>query len=100
MSQQAGAHSDAPTPGRPVRLVPTPPGLWAILLGVAVAALAPLFGFLIGSGMGSTDGDATLSPLYWGLFAGVVIGALGVLAALVGGRRLWLHLHRDDGVAT
>lgn len=82
------------TPGRPVRLVPTPSGFWPTLLGVALAAIAPLFGFLIGSTLGSTSEDALLSPLYWGLFVGVVIGGIGVLLAIVGGRRIWRNRRR------
>lgn len=83
-------------PGRPVRLVPTPRGFWMTLLGVVVAILAPLFGFLVGSASGMPEGDPMLSPLYWGLFVGVVIGGLGVVAAVLGGRRLWLDAHRED----
>ena len=83
-------------PGRPVRLVPTPPGFWMTLLGAGTAAMAPLFGFLIGSVMGRPAGEALLSPMYWGLFIGVVIGAFGVLVAVLGGRRLWLHSRRDE----
>lgn len=78
-----------PAPGRPVRLVPTPPGFWLTLIGVALAAIAPLFGFLIGSTLGSTSDDGLLSPLYWGLFIGVVIGGIGVLMAVFGGLRIW-----------
>ena len=83
-------------PGRPVRLVPTPPGFWTTLLGVGTAVLAPLFGFLVGSASGAPEGDPVLSPLYWGLFTGVVVGGVGVVAAVIGGRRLWLHSHRED----
>ena len=43
---------DHPGTGRPVVLEPTPPGLWGVLLGVGLAALAPLFGFLIGGVLG------------------------------------------------
>ena len=89
-------HDLAVAMGRPVRLVPTPPGFWMTLLGVVVAILAPLFGFLVGSASGMPEGDPLLSPLYWGLFAGVVIGGLGVVAAVLGGRKLWLHAHRED----
>ena len=89
-------HDLAVVPGRPVRLVPTPRGFWMTLLGVVVAILAPLFGFLIGSASGMPDGDPLLSPLYWGLFAGVVVGGLGVVAAVIGGRRLWLDAHREE----
>lgn len=83
-------------PGRPVRLVPTPPGFWMTLLGVGTAVIAPLFGFLVGSASGAPEGDPQLSPLYWGLFTGVVVGGVGVVAAVIGGRRLWLHSHRED----
>jgi hypothetical protein len=80
--------------GRPVRLVPTAPGFWRTVLGVALAGLAPLFGFLIGTILGDTNSDFFLQPIYWGLFVGVLIGGVGVLIAVLGGRRLWLH-HRD-----
>lgn len=84
------------TPGRPVRLVPVPPGFWMTLFGVGLAALAPLFGFLAGSMVGAGEGGALFSPMYWGLFLGVVVGGFGVLMAMVGGRRLWVHLHRAE----
>lgn len=86
----------AVAPGRPVRLVPTPSGFWMTLLGVATAVLAPLFGFLVGSASGMPEDNPLLSPMYWGLFVGVVIGGLGVVAAVIGGRRLWLHAHREE----
>lgn len=77
------------TPGRPVRLVPTAPGFWMTVLGVCIAALSPLLGFLIGTMSGRPDGEVMLDPLYWGLFGGVVIGGIGVLLAVLGGVRLW-----------
>lgn len=83
------AAQEAPAPGRPVVLEATPPGLWQTLIGAMIAALAPMFGFLIGSSMGLGDGDG-LSPLHLGLFGGVVIGGCGALLALLGGRRLYL----------
>ena len=79
----------AVAPGRPVRLVPTPSGFWMTLLGVATAVLAPLFGFLVGSASGMPEDNPLLSPMYWGLFVGVV-------AAVIGGRRLWLDAHREE----
>ncbi|MDN5570198.1 MAG: hypothetical protein L0G22_02885 [Propionibacteriaceae bacterium] len=78
-------------PGRPVRLVPTPPGFWMTVLGVVAAGLAPLFGFLIGTILGPSSGDFFLAPLYWSLFTGVLVGAGGVLVAAWGGRRWWRH---------
>jgi len=78
------------TPGRPIRLEPTAPGFWMTALGVVVAALAPLFGFLFGVMSGRSD-TGMFSPLYWGLFTGVIIGGVGVLAAVAGGVRLWRH---------
>ena len=90
------ANSDpSVTRGRPIRLVPTPPGFWMTLLGASTAVLAPLLGFLVGSATGAPEGDPLLSPLYWGLFIGVLVGGLGVVAAVIGGRRLWLDSHRE-----
>lgn len=87
---------DAAPPGRPVRLVPTPPGFWRLVLGICTATFAPLFGFLIGSMTGSPDPGAEMNPQYWGLFGGFVLGGLGLGLAFLGGRRLWLHHHRRD----
>lgn len=86
------AHADAPlTRGRPVVLVPTPPGLWMVLLGVFVATLSPLFGFLWGGTFGLGEEGQALSPIYIGLFLGVLVGALGVVVALLGGVKLYRH---------
>ncbi len=79
--------------GRPVRLVPVAPGFWATLLGVAIAALAPLFGFLSGVMSKGAGDDAFMSPIYLGLMVGVIIGGLGVALAVFGGIRLWRHYH-------
>lgn len=79
----------AHAPGRPVELTPAPRGLWMVLLGASVAALAPLFGFLVGVMVGP-DYQAPLPPIYGGLLFGFIVGGLGVLAAAVGGRRLYL----------
>lgn len=90
---EAGGASE---PGRPVVLEPTPPGLWRALLGAAVAVLAPLFGFLVGGIFGAgTTGDS-MDPMFLSLFAGIVIGGIGVLVGLSGGARLWRHFHRQD----
>ncbi|MCT1430274.1 hypothetical protein M3F57_03665 [Brachybacterium muris] len=83
---------DAPVPpGRPVHLVPTPPGLWRVLLGVVVALLAPFFGILIGSGIGAAEGGNRMDPLYWGFFIGGLIGIVGLVAAGMGAMSLIRH---------
>ncbi|MGV0795012.1 hypothetical protein [Mycolicibacterium sp. XJ1819] len=87
---------DEPDDGRPVVLEPTPPGLWPMLLGLAVAVLAPLFGFLVGGIFGAgTTGDS-IDPMFLSLFAGIVIGGIGLLVAIAGGTRLWRRLHLQD----
>lgn len=78
-----------PPPGRQVVLQPAPPGLWMVLLGVSVAALAPLFGLLIGVMIGP-DYQAPLPPIYGGLLFGFLVGGIGVLVAALGGRRMYL----------
>lgn len=80
--------------GRRVVLEPTPPGFWPTVLGVIIAALAPLFGFLAGSMMGAPSEQHVFGPMYVALYVGVMIGAVGVVLALVGGRRLYLHHQR------
>jgi len=86
----------AAEPGRPVILEPTPPGMWRALLGMAVAVLAPLLGFLVGGILGvGTVGDS-IDPMVLSLFIGIIIGGIGLLVALSGGARLWTHFHRED----
>ena len=63
-----------PSAGRPVTLTPVPPGVWLIIGGSVVAALGPLFGFLIGSVLGSTTDMGNLSPIYLFLFGGLAVG--------------------------
>lgn len=75
--------------GRQIRLEPVPPGLWGVILGVALGLLAPLMGFLIGSILGV--GDGTTSPLALGLVVGIVIGGFGLLWAMLAGVRLYRH---------
>lgn len=74
--------------GRQVTLTPVPPGVWLIIGGGVVAALGPLFGFLIGSVLGSTTDMGDLSPIYLFLFGGLAVGGLGVGAVLLGARRV------------
>ena len=82
-------HDDAAAPpGRRVRLVPTPPGFWWVLLGAIVTLLGPFFGILIGSTVGSHDTAGRMDPLYWGFFLGGLVGVLGLLAGAFGVMRL------------
>lgn len=77
-----------PDPGRPIRLTPVPPGVWLVIGGGAVAALGPLFGFLVGTMMGSTTDTGDLSPIYLFLFLGILVGGLGVGAVMLGVQRV------------
>lgn len=80
--------STTSAPGRPITLTPVPPGVWLIVGGSVVAALGPLFGFLIGSMLGSATESADLSPIYLCLFAGIALGGLGIAAVLLGVRQV------------
>lgn len=81
-------------PGRPIVLEPLKPGMWQLLLGVCLAALGPLFGFLVGSIIGIGDPEAEVNPMFLSLFIGILVGAVGVLFAILGGVRLWKDLRR------
>ena len=70
--------------GRPVVLEPMPPGWWMVIGGTVLAALAPLFGFLIGSMVGEGDGEG-MDPIQLWLLLGFLLGAVGVGMALMGG---------------
>lgn len=83
-------------PGRPVRLVPTLPGVWRLMLGIFIALLAPLFGILVGSSMSTQSSADGLEPLYWGFFIGAVIGVAALLVAGSGGLRLLRQLRNSD----
>lgn len=78
-----------PGSGRPVVLVPTPPGLMMVIGGAAIAGLGPLFGLLVGTMLGSTTKTEDLDPIALFLILGIVIGGLGVLLALFGAHRLY-----------
>ena len=85
-----------PEPGRRVVLESTPPGLWRVLLGVALAALAPLLGFLVGGIRGAGKVGDKVDPMFISLFLGIVIGGVGLLIAVSGGTRLWRHFHATE----
>lgn len=78
-------------PGRPVRLEPTPPGLWRVMLGAIVTVLAPLFGILVGTSVGDPAGGGAMDPLYWGFFLGGLLGLFGLVAAVFGVASLIRH---------
>ncbi|WP_121251722.1 hypothetical protein [Nocardioides ferulae] len=82
-----------PAAGRQITLEPMRPGLWLIIGGAVIAALGPLFGFLVGSMIGIDD-DADLDAIYLYLFLGIVVGGLGVAMLLLGVRRM-LRDRRD-----
>ena len=69
---------------------PVAPGQWMTILGLVVAVLAPLAGFLGGSSTGAVARENALGV--W-LITGLVIGGLGVLLAFVGGQRWWRATH-------
>lgn len=86
---------ELPARGRPVVLEPNPPGLWSVLLGVGIAGLAPLFGFLIGSIIGDDESPTGNDPIFLGLTLGLIIGAAGLAWAVSGVVRLW-RSHRSS----
>ena len=91
-----GDVAGTPEPGRRVVLEATPPGLWRVLLGVALAALAPLLGFLVGGIRGVGKVGDEVDPMFISLFLGIVIGGIGLLVAVSGGTRLWRHFHATE----
>lgn len=85
------ATSEPADGGRQIELVPVPPGFWLIIGGGATAAFGPLFGFLIGTMIGSDIDTGEVSPPFLALFAGILVGGLGVVCLLLGIRRLTAH---------
>ncbi len=89
--------SDETQTGRHIHLEPLPPGLWGVILGVVIGGLAPLGGFLVGSILGVGSPDAAVAPMFIALFIGIVVGALGLLVAGLGGMRLFRHVRAQPG---
>ena len=83
--------------GRQVVLEPMPPGWWMVIGGTVLAALAPLFGFLVGSMIGEGDGDG-MDPIQLWLLLGFLVGAAGVALALMGGYTI-LDRRREESAA-
>ena len=84
------------SPVAPSSSSPTRRACGGRLLGLAVAVLAPLFGFLVGGIFGAGTVGDSIDPMFLSLFIGIMIGGIGVLVALSGGARLWRHFHEED----
>jgi hypothetical protein len=69
---------------------PVPPGFWMTILGVVLAVLAPLAGFLGGSSTGAVTRENALG--IW-LIIGLVAGGIGVLLAFLGAQKWWQATH-------
>lgn len=90
-------YDDTPAPpGRPVRLVPTSSGFWRLVLGALGALLAPFFGILVGSTIGTHDTASGMDPLYWGFFIGGLIGIVGIMVGGSGALTLMRHLRSRE----
>lgn len=77
----AGEHPPPPTEQDRTR------GLRSIVIGAMVALLAPVFGFLGGTMVGSSGPFDDLDPLFLWLFVGMVIGGTGGVVAIMGALR-------------
>ena len=62
-------------------------GIGWIIIGAAVALLAPLTGFLGGTIVGSSGDPGELDPLFLWLFVGMVVGGIGGVVAIMGALR-------------
>jgi energy-converting hydrogenase Eha subunit E len=72
-----------PEKGRPIQLTPVPPGVWLVILGSGVTVLGPLFGFLIGTILGTEGETLGMSPI----FLGFLVAGAGLGIAILGVRR-------------
>lgn len=81
--------------GRPVVLEPMPAGWWLVIGGVVLAALGPLFGFLVGAMIGEGDGKG-LDPIQIWLLVGFLLGGVGVVMALIGGYTIVERRRSED----
>ena len=77
-----------PEKGRPIRLTPVAPGVWLVLLGGGVMVLGPLFGFLIGTILGTERETLGMSPIFLFLFLGFLVAGAGLGTAMLGVRRI------------
>ena len=77
-----------PEKGRPIQLTPVGPGVWLVLLGGGATVLGPLFGFLIGTILGTEGEIFGMSPMFLFLFLGFLVAGAGLGTAMLGVRRL------------
>jgi hypothetical protein len=73
--------------GRPIRLTPVAPGVWLVIVGGGVTVLGPLFGFLIGTVLGTERQTLGMSPIFLFLFLGFLVAGAGLGTAILGIRR-------------
>lgn len=76
--------------GRPITLVPLAPGVWTVVTGCGIMVLGPLFGFLLGSVLGTNRLVAGMSPIFFFLLLGFLVAGVGAGVAMLGARRVWL----------
>lgn len=74
--------------GRPIELTPVAPGVWLTILGSGVTVLGPLFGFLIGTILGTDRETLGMSPIFLFLFLGFLVAGAGLAIAMLGVRRI------------
>ena len=77
-----------PEKGRPILLTPVAPGVWLVILGGGVTVLGPLFGFLIGTILGTEGEILGMSPMFLFLFLGFLVAGAGLGTAMLGVRRI------------
>ena len=77
-----------PEKGRPIQLTPVAPGVWLVILGGGVTVLGPLFGFLIGTILGTEGETLGMSPIFLFLFLGFLVAGAGLGTAMLGVRRI------------
>jgi hypothetical protein len=77
-----------PEKGRPIQLTPVTPGVWLVILGGGVTVLGPLFGFLIGTILGTEGETLGMSPIFLFLFLGFLVAGAGLGTAMLGVRRI------------
>lgn len=82
--------------GRQVRLVPLTTGLWMVLLGCGAMVLGPLFGFLVGTMLGSDWQTLGMNSIFFFLFLGFMVAGLGLGAALLGARQMLQNRNRNQ----